>query len=88
MMDKKVCQILNDFKPEMPDGFFWEFNARAKYKGFTFYNLDIIHSCSRSLDMVPLPVLAENRKWVRKPEVKMFFKNRTDSLRPNEAHKF
>lgn len=44
MMDKKVCSILNDFTPEMPDGFFWEFNARAKYKRFTFYNLDIIHN--------------------------------------------
>ena len=44
MLDKKVCNALNDFTPEMPDGFFWEFNARAKYKGFTFYNLDIIHN--------------------------------------------
>jgi glycosyltransferase involved in cell wall biosynthesis len=44
MMDKKVCNLLNDFKPEMPDGFFWEFNARAKYKRFSFYNLDIIHN--------------------------------------------
>ena len=44
MMEKKVCSILNDFKPQMPDGFFWEFNARAKSYGLTFFNLDIIHN--------------------------------------------
>ncbi len=44
MMEKKVHDTLNNFKPEMPDGFFWEFNARAKNIGFTFYNLDIIHN--------------------------------------------
>ncbi len=44
MMENKVCKNLKDFIPEMPDGFFWEFNARAKRKGFTFYNLDIIHN--------------------------------------------
>lgn len=43
-MSKKVYLKLNDFVPLMPDGFFWEFNARAKRKGFTFYNLDIIHN--------------------------------------------
>ena len=44
MIEKKVCSILNDFKPQMPDGFFWEFNARAKSYGLTFFNLDIIHN--------------------------------------------
>ena len=44
MMEKKVCNSLKNFKPEMPDGFFWEFNARAKNIGFTFCNLDIIHN--------------------------------------------
>ena len=44
MMEKKVCYKLNNFKPQMPDGFFWEFNARAKNYGLTFYNLDIIHN--------------------------------------------
>ena len=44
MMEKKVCSILNDFKPQMPDGFFWEFNARAKSYGLTFFNLEIIHN--------------------------------------------
>ena len=44
MMEKKVHNSLNNFKPEMPDGFFWEFNARAKNIGFTFHNLKIIHN--------------------------------------------
>ena len=39
MMEKKVCSALNDFDPQMPDGFFWEFNARAMNKGLNFYNL-------------------------------------------------
>ena len=34
---------LSDFKPEMPDGFFWEFNARASKEKFNFFNLDIVH---------------------------------------------
>ncbi len=44
MMNKKIYQNLNNFKPFMPDGFFWEFNARACKKGFSFFNLDIIHA--------------------------------------------
>ena len=44
IMEKKVYSTLNDFTPQMPDGFFWEFNARAKNYGLTFYNLDIIHN--------------------------------------------
>ena len=44
MMEKKVYSLLNNFKPHMPDGFFWEFNARAKNLGLTFHNLDIIHN--------------------------------------------
>ncbi len=43
LMDREVYQSLSDFKPHMPDGFFWEFNARAFKKGFNFFNLDIIH---------------------------------------------
>ena len=27
----------------MPDGFFWEFNARAKGKGYSFFEVDINH---------------------------------------------
>ena len=44
MMEKKVCSLLGNFKPHMPDGFFWEFNARARKIGLTFYNLDIVHN--------------------------------------------
>ena len=43
IIEKNVYNALNNFIPQMPDGFFWEFNGRAKNKGFTFYNLDIIH---------------------------------------------
>ena len=43
LMERKVYQSLSSFKPEMPDGFFWEFNARAFKKGFNFLNLDIVH---------------------------------------------
>ena len=43
LMERKVYQSLSSFKPEMPDGFFWEFNARAFKKGFNFFNLDIVH---------------------------------------------
>ena len=43
LMERKVYQSLSDFKPQMPDGFFWEFNARAFKKGFNFFNLDIVH---------------------------------------------
>jgi len=43
MMENKVYNTLSNFKPQMPDGFWWEYNARAKKKGFTFYNLDIVH---------------------------------------------
>ena len=42
LMERKVYQSLSSFKPEMPDGFFWEFNARAFKKGFNFFNLDIV----------------------------------------------
>ena len=43
LTEKKVYKALSNFKPEMPDGFFWEFNARASKKGFNFFNLDIVH---------------------------------------------
>ena len=34
---RKVYEKLSNFKPEMPDGFFWEFNARASKKKFDFF---------------------------------------------------
>jgi len=40
---KSVYSVLSSFKPEMPDGFFWEFNARAAKKKFNFFNLDVVH---------------------------------------------
>ena len=36
LVNKEVYSSLSSFKPEMPDGFFWEFNARAAKKKFTF----------------------------------------------------
>ena len=43
LAEKKVYTNLSSFDPKMPDGFFWEFNARASKKGFTFFNLDVVH---------------------------------------------
>ena len=42
-MNKKVYSKLNDFEPLMPDGFFWEFNARAKALHFSFNEIKINH---------------------------------------------
>ena len=42
-MNKKVYSNLNNFIPLMPDGFFWEFNARAKSLNFTFNEIKINH---------------------------------------------
>tara|TARA_B100001123_G_C15311114_1_gene1024372 strand:- start:1366 stop:2064 length:699 start_codon:yes stop_codon:yes gene_type:complete len=42
-MNKKVYSNLNDFEPLMPDGFFWEFNARAKKLNFSFNEIKINH---------------------------------------------
>lgn len=43
LMSKKVYQNLSDFEVQCPDGFFWEFNARAKAKGFSFSEVTINH---------------------------------------------
>ena len=43
LAEKKVYSNLSSFDPKMPDGFFWEFNARASKKKFTFFNLDVVH---------------------------------------------
>jgi glycosyltransferase involved in cell wall biosynthesis len=42
-MNKNVYSKLNDFEPLMPDGFFWEFNARAKSLDFKFNEIRINH---------------------------------------------
>ena len=43
LMKKKVYNSLCHFTPLMRDGFFWEFNARAKKRNFLFYEIDIKH---------------------------------------------
>ena len=43
MMNKKVYKSLDNYKILCPDGFFWEFNARAKIKGYTFKEIPIFH---------------------------------------------
>ena len=43
LMNKKVYSNLSSFEPQVPDGFFWEFNARAMRKGFSFFEVDINH---------------------------------------------
>ena len=42
-MNKKTYTNLNDFTPYLPDGFFWEFNARAKKLNFLFSEIKINH---------------------------------------------
>ena len=42
-MNRNVYLKLNDFTPLMPDGFFWEFNARAKTLNFNFNEIKINH---------------------------------------------
>jgi len=43
MVSKKVYKSLNNYNILCPDGFSWEFNARAKIKGFKFKEIKIIH---------------------------------------------
>jgi len=43
LMKKKVYKSLCNFTPLMRDGFFWEFNARALKKKFSFYEIGIKH---------------------------------------------
>ena len=49
-VNKKTYISLNNFKPLMPDGFFWEFNARAKKKGCSFKEFRINHRKRKSGD--------------------------------------
>ena len=62
---RKVYEKLSNFKPEMPDGFFWEFNARASKKKFDFFNLDIVHKkrvygVTRIYSLKNLPLVSYN----------------------------
>tara|TARA_B100000686_G_C16655297_1_gene897793 strand:+ start:36 stop:737 length:702 start_codon:yes stop_codon:yes gene_type:complete len=43
MVNKKVYRSLNNYNVLCPDGFSWEFNARAKMKGYKFKEIQIIH---------------------------------------------
>lgn len=43
LMSKKVYKSLSYYNVECPDGFFWEFNARAKKFGYTFAEIEINH---------------------------------------------
>ena len=43
LMRKDVYKSLRNFKPSMPEGFFWELNARAIYKGYKILEIGINH---------------------------------------------
>ena len=43
LIKKKVYKSLLNFKPSMPDGFFWEYNARALNKGYKISEIGILH---------------------------------------------
>ena len=40
-----------------PDGFSWEFNARAKIKGFKFKEVNIIHKKRKLIDRLEFEYL-------------------------------
>ena len=42
-LNKKTYTNLNNFVPYLPDGFFWEFNARANKLSFSFNEIKINH---------------------------------------------
>ena len=43
LIRKDVYKSLQNFTPSMPDGFFWEYNARAISKGYKIYEIGIEH---------------------------------------------
>ena len=43
LIQKNVYKSLQNFTPSMPDGFFWEYNARAIYKGYKILEIGINH---------------------------------------------
>ena len=43
LIRRKVYKSLLDFTPSMPDGFFWEYNARALNKGYKISEIGIRH---------------------------------------------
>jgi hypothetical protein len=42
-MNKNAYKSLSKFNPFMPDGFFWELNARAIHRGFRIIEVGINH---------------------------------------------
>jgi len=73
---RKVYEELSNFKPEMPDGFFWEFNARASKKKFNFFNLNIIHKkrlygVTRIYSLKNLPLVSFNN-FIGMIKIKIF----------------
>ncbi len=76
LVNKLVYSKLCSFKPEMPDGFFWEFNARAAREGFNFWNLDVVHNKriygeTRIYNLINLPKVSFNN-FVGMIKVKFF----------------
>ena len=43
LIRKDVYISLQNFSPSMPDGFFWEYNVRAIYKGYKILEIGINH---------------------------------------------
>ena len=43
LIRKDVYKSLQNFTPSMPEGFFWEYNARAIYKGYKILEIGIKH---------------------------------------------
>ena len=43
LIRKDVYKSLKNFTPSMPEGFFWEYNARAIYKGYKILEIGINH---------------------------------------------
>ena len=64
-MNKKSYTNLNNFNPYLPDGFFWEFNARANKLNLSFNEIKINHRKRSSGDtkiytLSKLPKVAYN----------------------------
>ena len=43
LIRKEVYKSLQNYTPSMPEGFFWEYNARAIYKGYKILEIGIEH---------------------------------------------
>jgi len=43
LIRREVYRSLLNFRPSMPEGFFWEYNARASHKGYRILEIGIQH---------------------------------------------